>query len=146
LRAVLANDVHRTAAARTGGVFGLDDHFDPRQMIRQRTATGAPLFGPRAPQRRIGPLLIGLLGGERLLEILQPEIELVGIELLGTLAELNSLKLADQVAQAIVLTSQPGFSARSASRSAHAFRNRARSAATSSGRASAAVFMVPIRS
>jgi len=33
---------------------------------------------------------------------------LVGIELLGTLAELHPLKLADQVAQAIVLTGEPG--------------------------------------
>jgi hypothetical protein len=76
-------------------------------MIGQRAATGAALFGPRAPQCRIRPLLISLLGGESLLEVLQPQVELIGIELLGTLAELHPLKLADQVAQTIVLASQP---------------------------------------
>jgi hypothetical protein len=39
----------------------------------------------------------------RLFEILQPQIELVGIELLGALAKLHPLKLADEVAEAIVL-------------------------------------------
>jgi hypothetical protein len=39
-----------------------------------------------------------------LLEILQRQFELIGIQLLGTLTELHSLKLTDDVAQTIILT------------------------------------------
>ena len=69
--------------------------LDPRQVIGQRAAAGPPLCSTGALQPRIGLLLFGLAGGNRLFEVLQPEIELVGIELLGTPAELHALKLTD---------------------------------------------------
>ena len=99
-------------------------------------------------QRRIGLLLLGLGFGDRLFEILQREIELVGIELFRAPAELQPLQLADQVAQPVILAgswshsaASCAFSARSASRSAQAVTSIARSAATSFGRGSEAEFM-----
>jgi len=63
--------MHRSAAARTGGVFRFDDDLDPRQMLRQRAAPGAPLVRAGLAQRRIGLLLFGLALGYRLFEIFQ---------------------------------------------------------------------------
>ena len=57
-------------------------------------------------QRRIGLLLLGLGLGDRLFEILQGEIELVGIELFRAPAELHPLQLADQVAQPVILAGE----------------------------------------
>ena len=53
--------------------------------------------------------MFGLGLGNGLFEILQPQSELVGIELLRAAAELQALKLADQVAQAIVLAGKPSI-------------------------------------
>jgi hypothetical protein len=97
--------MHRAAAARAGAVSWLDDDLDPPQVIRQRAA-GPPLFGAHPPQRQIGLLLFGLTCGNRVLEILQRQIELVGIELFRALAELHTLELADQMAQPIVLAGE----------------------------------------
>ena len=55
---------------------------------------------------RIGLLLLGLGFGDRLFDILQREIELVGIELFRAPAELQALQLADQVAQPVILTGE----------------------------------------
>ena len=94
-------------------------------------------------QRRIGFVLFGLARGNGLFEIFQSQVELVGIELFRTPAELHPLQLANQVAQSVVLTSEliassisRAFSDRSASRSACAASTSARSAAMSSGRIS----------
>ena len=57
-------------------------------------------------QRRIGLLLLGLGFGDRLFDILQREIELVGVELLRAPAELQALQLADQMAQPVILAGQ----------------------------------------
>ena len=57
-------------------------------------------------QRRIGLLLLGLGFGDGLFEILQREIELVGIELFRAPAELQALKLADQMAQTVILAGE----------------------------------------
>ena len=56
-------------------------------------------------QRRIGFVLFGLARGNGLFEIFQSQVELVGIELFGTPAELHP-QLANQVAQSVVLTSE----------------------------------------
>ena len=45
--------------------------------------------------------------GDRLFEILQRQVELVGIELLRAPAELHALQLAEQVAQPVVLAGEP---------------------------------------
>ena len=101
LRAIFADHMHRAAAAWTGGIFRFDDDLDPRQMLGQRTAPGTPLFRARLAQRRIG-----LARGNGLFEIFQSQVELVGIELFRTPAELHPLQLANQVAQSVVLTSE----------------------------------------
>ena len=98
--------MHRAAAARAGGLFRFDDDLDPRQMLGQRAAPGAPLFRAGLAQRRIGLLLFGLALGNCLFEIFQSQVELVGIELFRTPAELHPLQLANQLAQSVVLTSQ----------------------------------------
>ncbi len=65
LRAIFADHMHRAAAARAGGVFRFDDDFDPRQVLRQRPAAGAPLLRTGLAQRRIGLLLFGFAGSDR---------------------------------------------------------------------------------
>jgi hypothetical protein len=107
LRAVFADHMHRPAAARAGGVFRLDDDLDPRQTLRQRAASGAPLLRAGLAQRRIGLLLFGLDLGDGLFEIFQSQVELVGIELFRTPTELHPLQLANQVAQSVVLVGEP---------------------------------------
>jgi len=109
LRAILANHVHRAATTRAGPVLGLDDEFDPRQMLGERAAAGAALSGTALPQPRVGLLLLGLGGGNRLLEIFQRQAELIGIEPLRVPAELHALQLADQLAQPVVLIGEPGL-------------------------------------
>jgi hypothetical protein len=70
--------------------------------------------GPRAARRcfervprstGFGPLLFGLDLGDRLFEIFQRQVELVGIELFRAAAE-EPLQLAKQVTQSIVLTGE----------------------------------------
>jgi hypothetical protein len=98
--------MHRAAAARAGGVFRFDDDLDPRQVLRQRPAAGAPLLRTGLAPRRIGLLRFGLAGSDRLFEVFQAQIELVRIEPFRALAELHSLQLAKQVAQPVVLASK----------------------------------------
>jgi hypothetical protein len=81
LRAVFADHLHRAAAAGAGGIIGRDDDFDPRQMLRQRRAAGPARLGAGALERRIGLLLLGFSFGDGLFDVVQREIELVGIEL-----------------------------------------------------------------
>jgi hypothetical protein len=81
LRAIFADHVHRAAAARARGIFRFDDDLDPRQVLGQRAALGAPLFRAGLAQRRIGLLLFGLALDDCLFEIFQRQVELAGIEL-----------------------------------------------------------------
>src|SRR5215469_2229436 len=106
LRTVFADHMHRAAAARASGLFRFDDNLNPRQVLGQRAPPGAPLFRAGLAQRRIGLLLFGLARGNGLFEIFQSQVELVGIELLRTPAEVHALQLANQVAQSVVLTSE----------------------------------------
>ena len=107
LRAVFADHMHRAAAAWTGGVFRLDDNLDPRQVLGQRAAPGAPLFRACLAQRRICLLLFGLDLGDGLFETFQSQVELVGIELFRTPTKLHPLQLANQLAQSVVLVGEP---------------------------------------
>jgi hypothetical protein len=72
---------------------------DPRSARR--------FFRSGLAQRRVGLLLLGLGRGNRLLEILQRQVQLVGIELFRAAAEPQPLQLADQMAQAVVLVGEP---------------------------------------
>jgi hypothetical protein len=79
-RNVLADPVEHAAAA--GAVLALDvnDLLDPLQMRRQRAsvALARPVGRRRARLRVVG----GLGAGDRRLDILEPQLQLVDIELL----------------------------------------------------------------
>src|SRR5512132_1283806 len=93
-------------AARARRRFRGDHHLDPRQMAGQ-SATALPAL-PVAPLAHlwIRFLRFGVVFGNRLLEVLERKVQLVGIELLRAPAELHPLQLADEVAKALVLVLQ----------------------------------------
>ena len=72
-------------------------------MERKRTAIDAALRGPHACRRRVLLVVFGFLGGDGLLDIFERQTQLIGIELLRAPAELRTLQLAEQMAQAIEL-------------------------------------------
>jgi len=73
-------------------------------MRRQRTAIGLlPLALISRLTSRFHHVVSGVLRGKRGLDILQRQLHLVAIKLLGSPAELCALKLLQQVAEWIVL-------------------------------------------
>ena len=72
-------------------------------MTRQCAAIGATLFGARLCGYRVLLVVVGFALGSRLLDILECQEQLVGIELLRAFAEVRTLQLAKQMAQAIDL-------------------------------------------
>ncbi len=99
----LDDHMHGRAAARAGLVLGLDRHMDAWKMGGKRAAIGPALFcaGASAP---LVLLVVGRLArGDRLLDILERQGELVRIELLGPTAELHALQLMQEMLQAIDL-------------------------------------------
>ena len=103
LRCLLADHMHGRAAAGTVGVFRRDRHIDTRQMRR----ASAPRLARRLSARAVPPpgpsCLGGLVAGNGLLDILERQKQLIGIELLRAAAELRALQLAQQMPQAIIL-------------------------------------------
>ena len=97
LARVLADRVQGPAAAGAALALDVDQHLDPRQVRRQGAQVASP--NPRCP-RGAAPcrqLLLGRLGRRRgLLEVLEAELELVGIEPLRASAEPAALQLLDQ--------------------------------------------------
>ena len=77
LRGVMADDRHRAAAAGTSAVLGREHHLDPRQMRRQRAASGPALGRAPRTQIRITLLALGLALSDRGLEALQAELQLL---------------------------------------------------------------------
>jgi hypothetical protein len=75
----------------------------PRQVNRERTAINAALGGTGARGNRILLVVLGLAARNRLLDVLERQIELIRIELLRTPAELHALQLMQKVLQAVVL-------------------------------------------
>jgi hypothetical protein len=101
---VFADRVQRPAAAGAALVLDIDQGLDPRQVRRQ--AAQAASAGPRRPRSIATPRsgLLRRLGGRRgLLEVLQAELQLVGVELLRAPAELAALQLPDQEPQLLDL-------------------------------------------
>jgi hypothetical protein len=80
---------------------------DDPSLRRSRSRSGGPAAS-RCPITCLGSRLLplGLARGDRLFEILQRQVELVGIELFRAFAESHALELADQVAQPIVLSGE----------------------------------------
>ena len=90
---IFADDMHWLRAARAGGARWRDDLLDPLEMRGQRAAIGAAWL-------RISPARDRSLGRrlhprERLVEILQRQVELLGVELLRSCAETVALEGSD---------------------------------------------------
>jgi hypothetical protein len=71
-------------------VFDVDHHLIARQVRRQCTmiAIGLGIASPASSTRSvIGSILLRLVRGDRLLQIFQPELQLIGARLLRAAAE-----------------------------------------------------------
>ena len=105
LGAEFADGVQRAAAAGTCLVLDVDHHLVARQMRRQ----GAMVARRRAPRGfgvllRCGGRILGCLAlGDRLLQVLQPELQLVRAQLFGPAAEPMAHQALDQQPQFVVL-------------------------------------------
>jgi hypothetical protein len=75
-------------------------------MSRKRTAIDPTLLGAGASPDRVSLVVVGLGGGNRLLDILKRQMQLVRIELLRATAKLRALQLAQQMLQAVILRLQ----------------------------------------
>ena len=95
--AVLADPNHQAAAAGACEARGFDHAFDARQM-GGKGASGAARSLPRDRASRAARaiLLAFLRFGDRDLDIFQNELQLVGIELLRTLAEPRAFIFFDE--------------------------------------------------
>ena len=92
------------AAAGAALVLDVDQDLDPRQVRRQGAQVASPNPGrPRGAVPRSRLLLRRLGCGRGLLEVLQAELELVGVEPLRAPAELPALQLPDQEPQLLDL-------------------------------------------
>ena len=103
LRGLLADHMHGRPAAGAIRVFRLDRHIDARQMGGKRAAIGAALVGARSCGRRVLLVVVGLVAGNGLLDVLERQKQLLGIELLRAPAKLRALQLAQQMPQAVDL-------------------------------------------
>ena len=86
----------RAAAAGADHFVDIEPHIVARQMVGQRLAMGGP-FGLLV----LDPWTALLGTGDIAVEVFKPEGELVGIETLGTAAELRALQLLDDGFQAV---------------------------------------------
>jgi len=95
----LTNHLQRAAEAWAVTILDIEDDLSTRQVSRQRTmiAIGAGI-APLALSTRsdIGSILAGLVRGDRLLQIFQPELQLIGPQLLGAAAEPMAQQALDQ--------------------------------------------------
>ena len=105
-RDVLAEFDPKPVAAGAALVGEIDDDLLARQMFGQRAAIDLAL----APDGRPGWLALafrlGLRGGDRLLDVLQHQSELVRIDLLRSRAEAMTLKHLDDGDQTLVLVAR----------------------------------------
>jgi len=106
LGAVVADDGHRTPAARAGRVLRRQRDPDPRQVRRQR-ASACPAPGHALLlQGGIAPLRLRLALRDGLLQALQAKLQLLLGQPLGPGVELHAPELQQQVPQPVVLRRQ----------------------------------------
>ena len=133
LRDVLADPVQRAATAGTDLLGRLDHDLFAWQVLRQRAAIDTPLLAARRLQRRVGLLFLHLGFGERLLEVLEGQLQLIAMDrLLGAPAEQARCSCLTSARSCSLCPASLAAVARSAS-------SRAWSVATSSGNGAAAV-------
>jgi hypothetical protein len=80
--------------------------MNARQMSGKRTAIEPTLVGASPRPARVSLVVVGLGGGNRLLDILKREMQLVRIKLLRAGAKLRALQLPQQMLQANILRLQ----------------------------------------
>ena len=102
LGAVLADLHHLCLAAGTRRVQRRQHRLDAWQMGRQCPTAGTPFLSPFAPQPRIVPLGFGLDLGDRCLEILQTQRQMLGRQPLRLPSELHPAQLQQQSAQPLI--------------------------------------------
>ncbi|CDZ64433.1 Hypothetical protein NGAL_HAMBI2566_60430 [Neorhizobium galegae bv. orientalis] len=73
-------DAMQAAAAITDQAFRFNDLLDTRKMGGQRAPIGGAWFGVRFTRSAVG-LVFGMDGGDGCFQVLQREIELIGIGL-----------------------------------------------------------------
>jgi hypothetical protein len=71
--------VHLGATPGTDLIVGLDDDLFARQVFRQSTAIDAALLGPRRSRQPVALLRLGLALGDRLFEVLEGQLQLIGM-------------------------------------------------------------------
>ncbi len=103
LRAILADSVQGAAAARTRLRIGFDHDFLARQMCRQMAAVGFALACVRGLQCRVVLFEFRFFRCDRRLEVFEPEVQLIGIDLLGLAAEVRASQLSEKMAKPIAL-------------------------------------------
>ena len=80
-------------------ILDIDHHLIARQVIRQRTMIPIGLgiaLSALSARSGIGSLLAGLVRRDSLLQIFQPELQLIGPQLLGAAAEPMAQQALDQ--------------------------------------------------
>ena len=75
-------------------------------MSGKRPAVDSTPLSVSASPSRVSLVVVSLAGGNRLLDILKRQMQLVRIELLRAAAKLRALQLAQQMLQAIILRLQ----------------------------------------
>ena len=110
-RSATSSPIRCSAPPQQGQICsaGLDHDLFARQVLGQRAAIDTPLLPARRLQRRVGLLFLHLGFGERLLEVLEGQLQLIGMDrLLGAPAEQGPLQLLDERPQLLVVPGQLG--------------------------------------
>jgi hypothetical protein len=103
LGAKFIDGVQRAPAAGTFAALDVDHHLVAGQVRGQRAEIAVGPDNAPLPTLVPGRVLGGLVLGDGLLDVLQPELELIRIELLGAAAKLVTRQALDQQAQLVVL-------------------------------------------
>jgi hypothetical protein len=91
--------MQRPTAAGAVPAVDVDHHLVARQMGGQRTVIAGRAASPRGSLARLvrdGGVLSCLVLANGLLEVFEPELQLVGAQLLGPTAKLIAAQLLDQ--------------------------------------------------
>ena len=107
--AQLTDAVHRATTAGTSLRCGIDHHLIARQVGGQRPMVAGSALGTRLGWRHIGRVLPGLVLGDRLLQVLEAELQLLVGQLLRAVAELVAGQALDQQAELVILGMQFGL-------------------------------------
>lgn len=91
-------DAMQASAACADQAFRFDDLFNAREVGGKRAAICGAWFGLRPPRRAVG-LVLGMDGGDGRFQVLQCEIELLRIDLLGFATKGCLLESRDQPLQ-----------------------------------------------